>query len=258
MNRIDLNSDIGESFGAYIIGEDEAVLKHISSANIACGWHAGDPLVMDKTIRMALKNGVGIGAHPGYPDRMGFGRRPMSCSLEELRAYLIYQVGALGAFCAAHNTRLQHVKPHGALYNTTVKSDDMVRVTAEAIAAINPSLYYVALAGARAEKIAKICNEVGIGVVFEAFADRAYTPTGELAPRERPGAVIKDPAEAAQRAVQMAKEGKVIATDGSILELTAQTLCVHGDTPTAVALVQKIRHALETEGVAVKPMVPLN
>jgi UPF0271 protein len=256
MKSIDLNSDIGESFGAYTIGQDAAVLTHISSANIACGWHAGDPLVMDKTVRMAVENGVGIGAHPGYPDLMGFGRRPMDCTLDEIRSYLIYQVGALKGFCAAHHTRLQHVKPHGALYNTTIRNDDMVRVIAEAIIAIDPALYYVALAGSRAERIARICDDVGIRVVFEAFPDRAYTPQGELAPRHLPGAVIRDPVEAARRAVRMAAEGKVIATDGSVLELNAQTLCVHGDTPSAVALVRQIRQALEQEGVAVKPMSP--
>jgi len=246
---------MGESFGAYTIGMDAPVIKHITSANIACGWHAGDPLVMDKTVRMAVDNGVGIGAHPGYPDLMGFGRRRMACSLEEIRAYLIYQVGALWGFCTAHNTRLQHVKPHGALYNTTVKNDDMVRVIAEAIAAIDPTLYYVALAGARAKKIARICEQVGIRSVFEAFPDRAYTPQGELAPRHIPGAVIKDPAEAALRAVKMAEKGEVVATDGSVLKLKAQTLCVHGDTPTAVALVQQIHQALEHEGVVVAPMI---
>ncbi len=256
MKSIDLNSDIGESFGAYTIGQDADVLTHISSANIACGWHAGDPLVMDRTVRMAVENGVGIGAHPGYPDLMGFGRRQMNCSLEEIRAYLIYQVGALKGFCKAHDTRLQHVKPHGALYNTTVKNDDMVRVIAEAVAAIDPALYYVALAGSRAEKIARICDEVGIRAIFEAFPDRAYTPRGELAPRHLPGAVIKDPIEAARRAVRMAARGEVVATDGSILKLDAQTLCVHGDTPAAVALVKQIHQALEQEGVVVKPMTP--
>ncbi|RTZ97162.1 MAG: LamB/YcsF family protein [Deltaproteobacteria bacterium] len=256
MKQIDLNSDIGESFGAYTIGQDAAVLAHISSANIACGWHAGDPMVMDKTVQLAVENGVGIGAHPGYPDLMGFGRRQMNCSLEEIRAYLVYQVGALMGFCAAHDVRLQHVKPHGALYNTTVKNDDMVRVIADAIAAIDPSLYYVALAGARAETIGRICHQAGIRVIFEAFPDRAYTPQGELAPRHLPGAVIRDPAEAAQRAARMAVEGAVIATDGSILALNAQTLCVHGDTPEAVALVRQIRQTLKQERVAVRPMLP--
>jgi UPF0271 protein len=256
VKKIDLNCDMGESFGAYTIGMDASVIQHITSANIACGWHAGDPLVMDKTVRMAVENGVGIGAHPGYPDLMGFGRRRMTCSLEEIRAYLIYQIGALKGFCTARNTRLQHVKPHGALYNTTVKNDDMVRVIAEAIAAIDPALYYVALAGARAEKIGRICKQVGIRSVFEAFPDRAYTPQGELAPRHIPGAVIEDPAEAALRAVKMAEKGEVVATDGSVLKLNAQTLCVHGDTPTAVALVQQIHQALEHKGVAVKPMTP--
>lgn len=256
MQAIDLNSDIGESFGVYTIGQDAPVLAHISSANIACGWHAGDPLVMDRTVRRAAADGVGIGAHPGYPDLMGFGRRRMNCSLAEIRAYLIYQVGALQGFCAAHNVRLQHVKPHGALYNHAAGDDETVRTIAEAIAAVDPSLYYVALAGPRAAAIARICGRAGIRVVFEAFPDRAYTPEGRLAPRGQPGAVITDPVEAARRAVRMATAGEVVATDGSVVPLHPQTLCVHGDTPTALALVRQIRHTLEQAGVAVKPMAP--
>ncbi len=254
MQAIDLNCDIGESYGAYVIGRDEDVLDHISSANVACGWHAGDPLVMDRTVRMAKARGVAVGAHPGYPDMLGFGRRQMTISTEELRTYLTYQVGALWAFCRAHDTKLQHVKPHGALYNTTVKDDVMVRAVAEAIAAVDPSLYYVALAGARAPAIARICESVGLRVKFEAFPDRAYTPDGFLAPRHYQGAVVKDPAEAARRALRMAQKGEVVAVDGTILQLDAQTLCVHGDSPAALELVVAIRQVFADHDVLVRAM----
>ncbi len=254
MTRIDLNSDIGESFGAYRMGMDEAVLEVITSANVACGWHAGDPMVMHKTVALAATRGVSVGAHPGYPDLLGFGRRGLDCTLEEVRNYVIYQVGALQAFCRAAGVPLAHVKPHGALYNTAVGDPRVGRAIMEAVAAVDPALYYVALAGAGAEEVKRQAAEVGIRVMFEAFPDRSYTPEGRLTPRSRPGAVIHNPEEAARRALQMARDGSVTATDGSVIALSAQTLCVHGDNPEALALVKTIRDTLSGAGIEVLAM----
>jgi len=250
---IDLNCDMGESFGAYQLGMDEAVIAHISSANIACGWHAGDPMVMDRTVRLAKMHGVSPGAHPGYPDLMGFGRREMNLSRDEIRAYLIYQIGALQGFCAAHGLKLKHVKPHGSLYLSAVVNEDIARGIAEAIKAVDPDLYTMALAGRKGERVATVSREMGLKVVREAFPDRAYTPEGTLVPRSQPGAVIKDPAEVAKRALMMAKDGAVVAIDGRRIALQAQTLCVHGDTPGAVDLVQRIGQVFAAEGIQVAP-----
>ena len=254
MKKIDLNCDMGESFGAYQLGMDDAVIRYITSANIACAWHAGDPSVMNRTVAMAVEHGVGVGAHPGYPDLLGFGRRNMDCTMEELRNYVIYQVGAMQAFCSAHGTRLQHVKPHGALYLTAVENEDVARAVAEAIVRVNPELLYVALAGAKGKLMTRIGQEVGLKVVYEAFPDRAYSPEGTLVSRRLPGAVIKNPQDVAERALQMVKDGMVIAADGTTIPLEAQTLCVHGDNPKAVDLVRSIREELEADGVTVTPM----
>ncbi len=254
MKTIDLNCDMGESFGAYTLGMDHEAIRYITSANIACGWHAGDPQVMNRTVQMARDHGVGVGAHPGYPDLIGFGRRDMDCTPEELRDYIVYQIGALQAFCRVHGTRLRHVKPHGALYLTAVEKEAVARAVAEAIVSVDPNLMFVALAGAKGEVMRRIGRDVGLRVVYEAFPDRAYTPEGTLASRRTPGAVIKDPAVAAERALRMAAEGKIIATDGTVIEIEAQTLCVHGDTPTAVDLVRTIRRTLESENIRVAPM----
>lgn len=254
MKKIDLNCDMGESFGAYQLGMDEEVIQHITSANIACAWHAGDPLVMDRTVKMAVEHGVGVGAHPGYPDLLGFGRRNLDCTMEEVRNYVIFQIGALQAFCKVHGSKLQHVKPHGALYLTAVEKEDVARAVAEAIVSVDPGLIYVALAGAKGELVGRIGREVGLKVAYEAFPDRAYTPEGTLVSRRLPGAVIKDPREVSERALRMAKEGIVIAVDGTEVPLEAQTLCVHGDNPSAVDLVRGIRDNLEADGVSVIPM----
>ncbi len=258
MKKIDLNCDMGESFGAYKLGMDEKVIQYITSANIACGWHAGDPQVMDKTVEMAVEHGVGVGAHPGYPDLPGFGRRNMDCTPDEIRSYVAYQVGALQGFCKIHGTRLRHVKPHGALYLTAVVNEVVARAVAEAIVSVDPDLLYVALAGAKGEMMTRIGKDVGLKVVYEAFPDRAYTPEGNLVPRRDPGAVIKDPQEVARRALRMATEGVVIAVDDTSIPIEAQTLCVHGDTPSAVDLVRNIHEILEKEGVSVQPMKKAN
>ncbi len=253
MKEIDLNCDMGESFGVYKLGMDEQVMKHISSANIACGFHAGDPLVMDKTIKMAVKNKVGIGAHPGYPDLLGFGRRHIACSPEEIRNYLIYQVSAIKGFCHVHGAKLSHVKPHGALYLDAVEKKDIAQAIARGIMSLDPDLYFVALAGKKGDMMRRMGEELGLKVIYEAFPDRAYTPEGTLLPRKQPGAVISDPDEVAKRALDMAN-GFVTAVDGTKIELFVQTLCVHGDTLGAVNLVANIRKNLEANDIKVKPM----
>jgi len=254
MKRIDLNCDMGESFGAWTMGMDGEVIRHVTSANIACGFHAGDPRVMYKTVKLARDNGVGVGAHPGYPDLVGFGRRNLVCTPDEVRDDVAYQIGAMKAFCSIHGVALQHVKPHGSLYNMSVGNESMIRAIVEAIAGVDKHVIYLALGGAQAPLVTRIANEAGIRVAFEAFPDRAYTPEGTLAPRSLAGAVIKDPKTAAERALRMAKEGKIVATDGSVLEMRIDTICVHGDNPSAVELVRGIRSAIEAEGISVVPM----
>lgn len=251
MTTIDLNCDMGESFGSYTIGADDAVMPHITSANIACGWHAGDPMVMAKTVAMAKTHGVGAGAHPGYPDLMGFGRRFMDLSFDEIKSMVIYQVSALQGFCTANGTKISHVKPHGALYNNAMANETIARAIAEGVASLSTDIPVFVLAGAKGQKMAAICRENGLRVVFEGFPDRAYTPEGTLAPRSMPGAVKKDPQEIADQALMMAKEGQVLGTDGNPIELEVQTLCLHGDTPEAGTFIRSIRTTLENAGIDV-------
>ncbi|MCK5835681.1 MAG: 5-oxoprolinase subunit PxpA [Desulfobacula sp.] len=250
---MDLNCDMGESFGAYTLGMDDQVMKHITSANIACGWHAGDPLVMDKTIKMAVENKVGIGAHPGYPDLSGFGRRHMACTENEIRQYMVYQIGAIKGFCKVHGAKLQHVKPHGALYLDAVEDETIARAIAKGIMSLDPDLYFVALAGKKGETMRRMGEELGLKVAYEAFPDRAYSPEGTLVSRKEPGAVISDPDKVAQRALDMAN-GFVKAVDGSTINLEVQTLCVHGDTLGAINLVKNIKKNLEANEIRVNPM----
>lgn len=253
MKHIDLNCDLGESFGAYSTGMDDKVMAYISSANIACGWHAGDPVVMDRTVEMAKANNVGVGAHPGYPDLLGFGRRSMALNPEEIKNYLIYQIGALKAFCTVHNTFLRHVKPHGALYLDAVEHKPVAEAIANAILAADPELKFVALAGQKGEAMRNIGKKLGLNVIHEAFPDRAYTPQGTLLPRKAPGAVITDPDHVAQRAIDMAG-GFVKAIDGSTIELDVQTLCMHGDNKGAVSLVKCIKERLDAKNICITPM----
>lgn len=254
---VDINCDMGESFGAYTIGMDAEAIAHISSANIACGFHAGDPMVLDRTVALAAAKGVGVGAHPGYPDLLGFGRRNLTCSAREVRNYIIYQVGAVQAFCAAHGVALQHVKPHGALYNMAAEDADLARTIAEAVAAVDRRLLLVALAGQNAPRVREMAAAAGLRVLFEAFPDRAYTAQGTLVSRRKPGAVIEEPSTVAKRALMMAAEGRVVAEDGTVLEMAVDTLCVHGDNPAAVALARTIRQTLTDNGVAVAPMAEI-
>jgi UPF0271 protein len=252
--KIDINCDMGESFGAYTLGLDEEVIKYITSANIACGYHAGDPLVMEQTIALAKEHGVSVGAHPGFPDLMGFGRRNIDATLPEIKGYMVYQIGALQAFAKAQGLKVAHVKPHGALYLMAVEDEEISEAVVEAIASVDKDLIFVALAGSKGEKMTKIGEKVGLRVAYEAFPDRAYTPDGTLVSRRQPGAVIKDPDVVAQRALMMAQEGKVVAIDGKEIPFRPETLCVHGDTPGAVNLVRKIRQALTEAGVEVIPL----
>ncbi len=254
MKNIDLNCDMGESFGAYQLGMDKEAIKHITSANIACGWHAGDPLVMDRTVKMAKDLGVGIGAHPGYPDLLGFGRRNMKCTLREIKQYVIYQLGALQAFCQVHGTKMVHVKPHGALYLEAVENEAVARAIAESILSFDSNLFFVALAGKKGEVMSHVGEKLGLRVVYEAFPDRAYTSNGTLVSRHEPGAVITDPGKVSLRALDMAKNGMVIARDGSEIKLSVHTLCVHGDTPTSVELVKNIRKVLKKNSIQVVPL----
>ena len=252
--KIDINCDMGESFGAYKLGLDEEVIKYITSANIACGYHAGDPLVMERTVSLAKNYGVSAGAHPGFPDLMGFGRRNIDATLAEIKGYVTYQIGALQAFANAQGLRVEHVKPHGALYLMAVEDEKISEAVVEAIKNVDKDLIFIALAGAKGEKMTKIGERIGLRVAYEAFPDRAYTPEGTLVSRRQPGAVIKDADVVAQRALKMAKEGKVVAIDGTEINLRPETLCVHGDTPGAVNLVKKIRQTLTEENVEVIPL----
>ena len=251
--QIDLNSDVGESFGNYKLGLDEDLIPLISSANIACGFHAGDPTVLRRTVALARDNGVAVGAHPGLPDLMGFGRRIMEVSSEEIKDYVTYQIGAIQAFAAAEGVKLQHVKPHGALYNMAVRNPAIWETVAAALADLDKNLVLFVLGGADRDDLQAMGARHGIRIAFEFFADRAYNPDGSLVSRKTSGAVIRDHDQAAQRVRQMATEGTVTCVDGSDIALHADTICVHGDNPAALQLVRKIREALAASGVDISP-----
>jgi UPF0271 protein len=247
--QIDLNCDVGEGFGVYAIGSDELAMPFITSANIACGFHASDPETIWKTIKMAKANGVALGAHPSYPDLIGFGRRTMELSAEEVMADLLYQIGALSAFCKREGVKLQHVKPHGALYNKAAVSSTIAVAIAEAIKAVDADLYMVCLSNS---EMVTAAQATGIRYVEEVFADRAYTREGKLVPRSQAGAVIHDPAVAAERVLTMVRDRCVVAIDGTPVPLNAQTICVHGDTAEAIEMIRIIRTRLEQEKVQLK------
>ncbi len=249
MITIDLNCDMGESFGAYKLGFDEEAMSHVTSVNVACGFHASDPANMLKTVRLARKYGVAVGAHPSYPDLVGFGRRIMAASAEEVKADVIYQIGALDAFCRAEGMKLQHVKAHGALYNVAAKDIQIATAIAEAIKAVDSDLYMLCLANS---DMVKAAQAVGVKYVEEAFADRGYTAAGTLVPRKEQGAVIHDASAVADRVLGIAKDKKVTAVDGTEIFLNAQTICVHGDTPGALEMIKAIRSRLEAENVEFK------
>ena len=247
--KIDFNADIGESFAGYELGLDSEIVKYITSANIATGFHAGDPDWMARTVSLAVENDVGIGAHPAYPDLAGFGRRNMDLTPAEVHNAVTYQVGALAAF--APDRKLQHVKPHGALYNTAVGNAAVAEAIVLAVQAFDPDLIHVVLAGSQWESIAK---KHGVRVARECYADRAVTPEGSLVPRSQPGAVVHDPETVVERSLKLATEGKVIAIDGTEIDFSADSICLHGDTAGAVELAGAVRGSLEAGGVAITPM----
>ena len=247
--KIDFNCDMGESFGMYKMGLDEQVIRHITSANVACGFHAGDPGWMRKTVELAEAQGVAIGAHPSFPDLAGFGRRNMVVSPREARDDVVYQVGALAAFTASG--RLQHVKPHGAMYNMAVNDPDLAKAICDAVLSVDESMALLALAGSRWVEIAR---DMGLRVGREIFADRALNADGTLVSRSAPGSVIHDTAEVVDRSLRMVAEGKARAISGEIIEVEADSLCLHGDTPGAVEMASALKDALEAEGVEIVPL----
>lgn len=253
MPTIDLNADLGEGFAVYRFLQEPAVLSLVTSANIACGAHAGDPMVMREAVARAKAAGVVIGAHPGYPDREGFGRRELAASPEEIGAMVIVQIGALAAVCAAAGTRLRYVKPHGALYNRAARDAAAARAIAEAVHAVDPSLVLLGLDGSA---LVRAGEDAGLAVAREAFLDRAYRPDGTLVPRGEPGAVLTDPAHVAERALRMVTEHHVIAVDGTRHLMRPDSLCAHGDGGNPYALVHGVRSALEEAGVRIAPFVP--
>jgi 5-oxoprolinase (ATP-hydrolysing) subunit A len=253
MLTIDINSDLGESFGAWTMGDDPAMLAVVSSANVACGFHAGDPAGILKTLKAAAARGVAVGAHVGYRDLAGFGRRNMDPTSEELVGDVIYQIGALCGLAKAAGTRVSYVKPHGALYNTIAVDQRQAADVIAAIKASDPSLVLLALAGS---PLVEQARAAGLTVVAEAFADRAYTAEGNLVSRREKGAVLHDPDLVAERMIRMVKEGVVEAIDGSLTRIDAQSICVHGDSPGAVAIAGRLRASLEQAGLAVRPFAP--
>ncbi|NPV69028.1 MAG: LamB/YcsF family protein [Firmicutes bacterium] len=250
MKVVDLNCDLGEDFGRWKISLNPEIMSLITSANIACGFHAGSPGVMRRTVKLAAR-GMAIGAHPGLPDLVGFGRRPMDISPDEARDDLVYQVGALAAFARAEGVRLTHVKPHGALYNQAAGDRRLAEALVEGIREVDPSLILVALSGSELYKAGKTA---GLRTASEVFGDRTYSRDGGLVPRSQPGALIHDHEKAVEQVLRMVQEGVVIAVDGTRVPIVADTICLHGDGPDALGFAQAIRTALERSGVRVAPL----
>ncbi|EEG77322.1 LamB/YcsF family protein [Dethiobacter alkaliphilus] len=251
MTKVDLNCDMGESYGRYKLGDDAEILDYITSANIACGLHAGDPVVMDTTVALAGKKGVAIGAHPSFPDLQGFGRRPMVMSKDEIRAFLVYQIGALKMFTHLHGYPLQHVKLHGALYNLACCEQELAEVTAQTVAAMDQDLILVALYNSQLYQAGK---KYGLRVAGEFFADRNYANDGSLLPRSHPEALISDEDQAAERCLQAVFEEKLAAADGTTITVKADTICLHGDSPQALSFSRKIKNSLQSAGVTISPL----
>lgn len=255
VSLIDLNADVGESFGAWTMGGDEALLPYLTSVNIACGFHGGDPQIMNRTVAMALQRGVRVGAHPSHLDIRGFGRREIQASPEEIENDVLYQAGALRAFVESHGGRLWHVKPHGALYNQAAKNEKLARAIARGVRRLGGGVTLVGLATSPIFRAAAAAE--GVSFAGEAFVDRAYEADGSLTRRGLPGALLESGDAAARQAVSIARDGKVIARDGSTLDLVAQTLCLHGDNQNALPIARAVRNALEQAGVIVQAMGPL-
>jgi len=250
LRTMDLNADLGEGFGVWRLGDDSALMSVVTSANIACGFHAGDPLIIRLTCRAAVAHGVAIGAQVSYRDLAGFGRRAMDVPFDELAAEILYQLSALDGIARSCGGRVSYVKPHGALYNRVVRDREQAAAVAEAVLSFDPSLPVLTLPGS---VLAEIDDE--LRVVAECYADRAYTPEGTLVPRRSPVAVVTDPQEVAERAVRMAVAGEVEAIDGTVVPVSARSICVHGDTPGAVELATSVRGALSDAGVQIIPFV---
>ncbi|GGI04202.1 LamB/YcsF family protein [Egicoccus halophilus] len=250
--RVDLNSDLGESFGAWVLGDDAAVLASVTSANVACGFHAGDPSTLRRTCADAVSAGVVIGAQVGYPDLVGFGRRFLDMRPDELTDAVLYQLGALEAFARVAGDRVRYVKPHGALYHAVVDHEEQAQAVVRAVAAYDRDLPVLGLPGSA---LLRHAEQAGLRPVAEGFADRAYTSDGRLVPRGAAGAVVEDPDEVARRAVAMVVDGEVTTVDGGRVELEVASLCVHGDTPGAVELAARVHAALRDAGVAIEPFV---
>jgi 5-oxoprolinase (ATP-hydrolysing) subunit A len=246
---IDINADAGESFGPWPMGSDAELFPYLSSVNLACGFHAGDPLIMRSSVALAARHGLAIGAHPGFRDLAGFGRRDLAVTPDEIAADVIYQIGALDAFVRPLGLTLHHVKPHGALYLRMCRDEAIARAVAEAVKSYEAGLPLVVLHGTVMQRAAV---EAGLRVAVEAFPDRAYMPDGGLAPRSRPDAVIHDPAQVAERGVAMVLEGRVVAVDGTSVPVAPETLCLHGDNPAAAENARALRQALEAAGVTVR------
>ncbi|WP_440094275.1 LamB/YcsF family protein [Pseudomonas syringae] len=250
MRAIDLNSDLGESFGAWSMGDDAAMLDIVTSANVACGFHAGDPAGILRTLKAAAAKNVTIGAHVSYPDKVGFGRRNMDVASDELTADVIYQIGSLQGLAKAAGTSVRYVKPHGALYNTIAHDRRQAMAVIEAIHAIDPALVLVALAGST---LIELARSEGLQCIAEAFADRAYTPQGTLVSRREPGAVLHDPELVAQRMLRLVQSGAIEAIDGSLVRIEADSICVHGDSPAAVEMARELRRVLEQASTSLQP-----
>ena len=250
VQRIDLNGDVGESFGSYTMGDDEAMLRHVTSANVACGFHGGDPSVMRRTVGLAVAHGVAVGAHPGFADLVGFGRREIQMGGRELEDIVAYQLGALAGVAAAQQVRLQHVKPHGALYNMAARDRALADAVARAVVAVDARLILFGLSGSC---LIGAGAAVGLRTAAEVFADRAYRVDGSLVPRSQPGSVIDDPEEVIERALRIVQDGTVGAISGEAIELRGDTICLHGDTPGAGGLAARLRSGLEGAGIRVLP-----
>lgn len=251
MYRIDLNSDMGEGFGAYTMGNDEEILKYVTAVQVACGWHAGDPMIMDKVVRTAAERGIAIGAHPSFPDLMGFGRRRMNLSFDEAKNYVKYQIGALSAFTTTYGIKIHHLAPHGAMGNMCQDDRQLSRAICEAVRDIDPGIIIYYCAGA---VLGEEAEKLGLRTACEIFADRAYEDDLSLRPRKLPGSMITDEEESIRRCIRMVKEGKVTSYSGKDLDIKGETLCVHGDGPKALDFLRRIRAEFEKEGIEIRTL----
>jgi UPF0271 protein len=248
MKKIDLNCDLGESFGDFIMGNDDLILPYVTSANIACGFHAGDPHVMGRTVRLAKENGVAIGAHPGFQDLQGFGRRNLPVSPSQVYDFVLYQIGAMAAFTRANDVQLNHVKPHGALYNMAAKDAELAKAIADAVAAFDSRLILYGLAGSELIRAGKAA---GLQTASEGFADRTYLPDGTLTPRSQPNAVIYEAEAAVKQVMQMVEQGKVTTAGGEAIPLHVDTICLHGDNEQAILFSQQLKETLTASGIKI-------